>query len=54
MVEHYDTLVVKEIFEKKIKALTDTQNNYRNEQIEVQIKLIAAYEKSTIKINKLN
>lgn len=48
-VEHYDGLIGKEIFEKKIKALVDTQNNYRNEQIEVQIKLIAAYEKSTIK-----
>ncbi len=48
-VEHYDGLIGKEIFEKKIKALTDTQKNYRNEQIETQIKLIAAYEKSTIK-----
>lgn len=47
--EHYDSLAANEIFEKKIKALRDTQNNYRNEQINVEIKRINALEKATIK-----
>ncbi len=47
--ERYDSLASNEIFEKKIKALRDTQNNYRSEQIEVQIKRVNALEKVTIK-----
>lgn len=47
--ERYDSLATNEIFEKKIKALRDTQSNYRNEQIDVQIKLVNALEKTAIK-----
>lgn len=47
--ERYDSLASNEIFEKKIKALRDTQNNYRQEQIEVQIKIVNALEHATIK-----
>jgi tetratricopeptide (TPR) repeat protein len=48
-VERYDSLALKEIFEKKIKALRDTQSHYRHEKIEVQTKIVAAYEKATTK-----
>lgn len=47
--ERYDSLASNEIFEKKIKALRDTQNNYRQEQIDVQIKFVNALEKAIIK-----
>jgi hypothetical protein len=43
----HDTLMLSEIFEKKLKAHKDIQNTYRNEMVEVQNKIVAAYTQST-------
>ena len=45
----HDTLLLKEIFENKIKVHKDVQNKYRNELVDVQNKIITAYEKSATK-----
>ncbi len=49
IIDIHDTLLLKEIFEGKIKVHKDIQNNCRNEMINLQNKIIAAYEQSTIK-----
>jgi tetratricopeptide (TPR) repeat protein len=49
IIDLHDTLLLKEIFENKIKVHKDIQNNCRNEMVELQNKIITALEKSTIK-----
>jgi Tfp pilus assembly protein PilF len=49
IIDLHDTLLLKEIFENKIKVHKDIQNTYRNEMVEVQNKIITAYSQSTIK-----
>ena len=49
IIDIHDTLLLKEIFENKIKVHKDLQNNCRNEMVDLQNKIITAYEQSTIK-----
>jgi tetratricopeptide (TPR) repeat protein len=48
-IDMHDSLLVGEIFEAKVLAHKAVQNNCRTEMLDVQNKLISAYEKSTLK-----